>query len=694
MDYVNRFFERFSPTRFHRRPHFSYTPRAPANSPQRRHSYQSNSSHKQKHRRQQHKMTSFNGPSAKDLDSLKKTVQSIPEKYKSSYSSASKATINRICDPGVLHLWESDSDIDNLLQLTSVITKLCNLGVRKSKDVKTKPEEVSMLVLAEERGGRDNYKRICELVAYLTEREGKKHLEGTVCSFGKIVVVRGWNNSVDPTGTGNKEAAEKVNKRINVAIERVFKMGGFEGNKMKIVWHHGPVIHFMLHWINATTNTLRSALSAITITGSLDLTSGVAPSPAGRANKLPDLERLETYAKKLDIPVVFLDSPSQLITSEYLGLYMCYYAYYINTFLPPSLARPHLGKAQDELVTFAFQLRGANENKYGSDVVRMVQKHLDAGKAKHWARMCVDKASYEKSKCRAAGKDAAIHHAVQLADSPFALLNHYPSGGIPAFARLFVGPAASSPSTAEHYVAAPLQINFKAGQLRPCNPATFHLLLPSPSPTSTQDSAVDKVSSRIQGLMMAVLDCVLKEKGNPKLGDTERGVWKGVVKAVEWAVDGCEAGKMPKGVSEKVKFVKGKLREGTWGYALGVAKGGGDGGGVKSGSANAMMMPEPNRTYGFGQTNGMYGYGGGQQGVMAPRPSPQGAGQMPYGHAQGQPQGMDMDPTMYAPGHGYSYAHGQRHGYAPPQQQRSGRYPPQGQQGSAEAYPQSMGGPW
>ncbi|CAO2648433.1 Nn.00g077000.m01.CDS01 [Neocucurbitaria sp. VM-36] len=686
MNYINRFFDHYSPTQGQTRPRFLHTTRALANSPQRHDPHHSDARRKRKRHRHQRRMTSFNGPWSKDLDSLKKTTQSMPEQYKSSYSNASKATVDKFCDPSVLHVWECNSDIDDLLQLTSVIAKICDLGVRKNKDIKVKTEDGSMLIIAEEKSGRDNYRRLCGLVAYLTEREGKKHLEGTVCSFGKIVVVRGWNSTILPTGTGNKEAAEKVVKRIDTAIERVLNMGGFVGGNRRIVWHHGPVIHFLLHWINTTTSTLRSAVSAITITGSLDLTNSVAPSNAGRANKLPDLERLESYAKKLSIPVVFLDSPSQLITFEYLG------------------------QAQDELVTFAFQLRGASENKYGNDVVRMVQKHLDASKAKPWARICVSKSSYDKTKSRAAGRDAAIHHAVQLADSPFALFNHGHS--IPAFARLAVGPAAASSTASDYHIAAPVEINFKQGQLRPSNPATFHILIPA------QSQDVEKVTNRIQGLMMAVLERVRQEKGNPELGDTERGMWKAVVKACSWAIDGCE-GKMPRGVGEKVKFVKEKLREGTWGYALGAAPADATKYGstaaattpaaIASGGTNTAAMAEPNRTYGFGQgygagqTMGMYGYGGAeqQQGAMAPAPSLQGAGHMQ--HVQAQPQGIGtagmgmVDPAMYAQGQGYGYGQGQGpgvsgQGYAP-QQRLDGGYV-QGQQSGAERYPQSMGGPW
>ncbi|KAG9195476.1 hypothetical protein G6011_00597 [Alternaria panax] len=626
-------------------------------------------------------MTSFSGPWSSNLDAFKNSVHSMPDQYKSSFAAASKSTLEKVCDSSVLHIWESDSDVDSLLQLTSVIAKLCDLGVRKHKGANE--SDGSILIVAEESKGRNNFGRICQLVEYLTGANGKGHLEGTVVVFSKIVVVRGWDNDIL---AGQQEALVKTVKRVNTAVERVLKMGGLK----KIVWHHGAVLHFLLQWISVTTSSLRSALSAITITGSLNLSESIAPSVAGRANKVPDLERLEQFAKKLDIPVVFLDAPSQLLNFEYLGTYVCYYGYYVNTFLSDSLARPHLHKAQDELVTFAFRLRAAGEGRYGSDAVKMVQKHLNASKARHWARMCVSKESYEKSKCRAASKDEAIHHAVQLADSPFALLAH--GAGVPAFARLSVSPA--SASAQDYYTAAPVDIAFAKSRIRPTSPATFHVLIPQPS----QD--LEKVTNRVQGLMMAVLERVRQEKGNPVLSDTEKGMWNAVVKTCEWAIEDCDESKMPKGVAKKVGFVKGKLREGTWGLTLNLPKDGGTA--TTSNNTAVTAMPEPNRTYGFGQstqqTMGSHttytgteqqqmppqGYGGGLP--QGPMPSPvQGAAYAQQVPAQMPTQGI------YA-GQGQNYGSGNFRGRqsAVLPSHRGFEYGGMGGGG----YPQSMGGPW
>ncbi|USP80591.1 hypothetical protein yc1106_07865 [Curvularia clavata] len=523
-------------------------------------------------------MTSFTGPWSSDLDSFKKSVQSMPEQYRSSFATCSKKALDKICDPKALHIWESDSDVDSLLQLTSVIAKLCDLGVRKKKGANAK--DGSMLIIAEESSSGSNFDRICELVEYLTCAKPRKHLEGTVTVYSKIVVVRGWDNSVL---SGQREALEKTVRRINIAIERVLKMGGFEGKKRKLVWHHNAVIPFLLHWINTTTPALRSSISAITVTGSLNFENSIGPSLAGRANKVADLERLEQYAKKLSVPVVFLDSSSQLINSEYLGTYMYYYAYYINTFLPTCLSRPHLEKAQDELVTFAFRMRAASEAKYRNEAVKLVKKYLDPRTAKAWAHHCINESSYEKPKCRAAGKDESIHHAVQIADCPFARFSRTP--GVPSFARLAAGPASAASS--EYYTAAPVSIAFTKSLFRPCRPATFYLLIPH----ATHDDA-DKVTNRIQGLMMAVLERVRQEKGNPVLGDEEKDMWRDVVKACSWALDGIED-KMPKDMARKVKFVRQKLKSGTWGFAVNAS--------TTAEGTTAVQQPaqEMNRPYAF-----------------------------------------------------------------------------------------------
>lgn len=680
-----------------------------------------------------------------DLESFKKSVQSTPDQYKSSIISASTGLLEKICNPDVLHVWETDSDVDNLLQLTSVIAKLCDLGVRKEKGAQS--QDGSMLILVEEKQIRNNFARICQLVEYLTGGNGKKRLEGTVVAFGKIVIVRGWDNTIL---SGQQEALDRTIERVNAALERVLKLGNFIGNKKKIVWHHGPVLHFLLSWLTGTTPTLRSCLAGITITEAFDLTNSITRSRAGHANTLSALECLERFANKLSIPIVFLDASSQSITGDYLATYMYFHAYYIHTFLPSSLSRPHLHKAQDELVTFAFRLRAASEGRYGSDVVYQVQKHLDASTARHWALDCINKESYTKDRCRAAGREEAIHHAVNLADTPFARFNFPRSSsinksgigkGIPAFARLAIGPASRSPQT--HSLAVPVSLSFKARKIRPSNPSCLHILIPLPG----QDT--EKVSARVQGLMMAVLERVRQEHGNPVLSKKERDMWKEVVKACVWALEGC-GNKCPSGVEEKMVYVRGKLKEGTWGSALFPEKKGGAaaaanananananvnttagmiGAGIAAGTATVQPMQEPTRSYGFNQgtqqTTGAYGFtptSGLTQQHSAVLPV-QGHASVPHMQGLAHTGGAGVNTAMMYPGYNLPQSQPQpqpqtfqtarptlsppfphqslqqqqqqqHHHHQQAQQYANTGFTPQGPLAAPAPYQQSMGGAW
>jgi hypothetical protein len=694
MDYINRVLDRYSRTP--RRPpqnSFSASPPPPppvhpTQIPQQAEP-DTHRPHKRKHRR--HKMTAFNGPWSQDLDALRKAVQSMPDQYRSSFASASKDTLSKVCSPDVLHVYESDSDIDHLLHLTSVIAKLCNLGTRKTPGANA--SDGGVVIIAEEKSGRSNFSRICSLVEYLTGADGKRHLDGAVMAFSSVVIVRGWNNAVR-TEKGGKDA-EKAFKRINTVLERVFSMGNF--SEKKIVWHHGPVLHFLLHWINTTTSPLRNALTAITITGSLELTSGIAPSGPGRANTLQDLKCLGTYAAKLDIPVLFLDPSSLGLTHQYLNTYMYYYAYYIRTFLPPGLLRPHLHAAQDALVTFAFRLLGASAEKYGEKVVRQVKSSLDPS-AKTWARTCVDGKTFEKKNCRNAGKEAEIHTMVQLADTPLLRFNQHLTPSLPGFAKLGVGPAAAGSQAS--YTAAPVSIDFAKSRIKPAYPTPFYIAMPS-----ADHDATEKLTNHVQGLMMAVLERVRQEHPTvPQFSTEEKEMWKQVRQAVGYAFKKAETG-MPKKIEERVQYVQEKMERGSWGFFVGDdANGAKERGGV---SEAAKANWEAERVYGKGLGGAaqqyMPGFGGAVGVGVAPPPNSPGMDQqMPQmGMGVAAQQGM-YPPAPPAPQFGQGYAapamgYGQQqHGdLAYAQSQGVGVSAAQyGRGGGGYPAAQSMGGSW
>ncbi|PSN60210.1 hypothetical protein BS50DRAFT_604785 [Corynespora cassiicola Philippines] len=534
---------------------------------------------------------SFNGPWTRSLDELRTSVKNMPDKYRASFDNLSKDTIKTICDPDSLHIWETDSDIDNVLQLTQVIAKIRNPPSPSPSTSASDKKTLGTIILASSHPTRNNFARCCDLVKHLTGNNGKKHLEGTVYAFDTIVVVRGVDPASPPTG----DAAKVVVDRINTCINRIFKMCRYSDAQRKLVWHHGPAFAFMLDWINSTTPDLRACLSALSLTGALDLVSGPAakPSPEGRRNSLKDLARLEEYAAKLAVPVVWLDPKHQGIVFEHLATYMYFYAYYLPTFLPAPVLETHLHAAMDALVTFAARLRGAATSTYGAALVRDVQAHLDARVARPWAASCIDARSYDKASCRDAAKDASIHAAVHLADSPFQPF----SQAIPAFARLAVGPAAGGGMAC---VAAPAVFDFSAGTVR-ASSAGVHRVLVS---RGAGPEDVDKVTARVQGMMMGVLERVRTGRAEPKISEEFKESWKEVVCVVEWGMEGCK-GRMPKGVEGKVGFVGEKVRAGTWGFVVGAKERE-----RKDGAAATMNTGMQNW---LGQWGQGHGHGQGQQ---------------------------------------------------------------------------------
>lgn len=187
-------------------------------------------------------------------------------------------------------------------------------------------------------------------------------------------------------------------------------------------------------------------------------------------------------------------------------------------------------------------------------------------------------------------------------------------------------------------------------------------------------------------------------------------MWNAVVKACEWAIGGCDESKMPKGVAKKVGFVKGKLREGTWGFALNPPK---DVGKTATTNVSAVAaMPEPNRTYGFGQntqqTRGSHlAYNRAeqqqmqmpQQGFRRGMPMPQGPMPSPVqgaAYAQQMPGQMPAQ-GMYTGGQGQGHIQGQDYGGGHFHGGQSAVLPSHRgfeHGGRGGGYPQSMGGPW
>lgn len=563
----------------------------------------------------------FTGPPCTDLVAFMKSIKDMPAKHKPAFDAMSKKTIEAVCDIDALHVWESGDDLDDLLQLSQVVMKLrmeAGKGEGKGKKVAAMvvvscekgeyhgvvgERRVANVWTGAARGKRNAFDRICELVGHVTSMEGKKHLNGLVCAFDAVVVVRGISYSPNSDEKG-------AIRRINTAIERVFKMQ--RPSTKQLVWHHGPTLSLLLTWINTTTSELRSSLNAISITAALDLTSGVKPSPLGKSNTPSDLKRLQEYAERLDIPVIFVDPNSQLITFGHLSTYMYFWASYIHLLLPASLMKPHLHLGLDALVTFCFRLLSASTSTYGSSTVRLVKEHLTASLAQPWARTCIDPNSYTKSACRSAGTDSQIHDAVELSDAPFGTFTSNSTYPLPAFSRLPLCPVEnpSTSTTGQSYFAPPVSFEFNTCAMRVDSKARFYVLLPG------SGMGVENVTNCMRGTMMGVVEYLRREKEKQgvtlRVNKGEKEVWSEVLKACKWAVGQCH-GKMPEGVETKVGYVGKNFGGGTYTSTVGM----GNATVRKARTGGEWHAEKASQGWGRygdrGMVMGMGGYGGGDR---------------------------------------------------------------------------------
>ncbi|KAF2640448.1 hypothetical protein P280DRAFT_451151 [Massarina eburnea CBS 473.64] len=515
----------------------------------------------------------MSGPDCKDIIEFKKSIAGVPSDVKAPFDAISKDALAKVTDPRALTVWETDADIDGLLQLIEVYFKIKAANASSSGGAapagtgwagsgKNGKKKMGMIILSQEKDDRNAYQRIIDLLRYLTSTKGEAHLNGTVCAFDSIVIVRGVNYSK----TRTKEEDKHVIKRINTSIDRVLKMiHNSSSSKPKIVWHHGPILSLLLTWINHADD-LRSSLSAITITAAVTFTDGLKPSDVGKSNKPSDFQTLERYATKLGVNVLFLDPVTQLIYNEFPSHFIHYFGYYITVFLPHSVTLPHYRVGLDYLTTFAFRLWGATKNTYGKDVVAQVKQHLNGERSQHWARICIDPASYTRAACLSAGEERPLQLAGSLADSPWAMyatsLTTVPTSPLPGFARLVLCPTSSLDTLTATYHAAPISLNYSTSTYKVSNPSPFRLLVPR------DGIDIPAMEQRIQGTMTAILTRVMEVKPKLRMGDPDVRVWMDMLGAVNWCLEGCMAG-LPANVRGKVEEVASMLTVvGCWGYMV------------------------------------------------------------------------------------------------------------------------------
>ncbi|ORY03586.1 hypothetical protein BCR34DRAFT_634977 [Clohesyomyces aquaticus] len=534
-------------------------------------------------------MENFNSPWSKTLEGLRTTIESVPSAHTAAFEKLSAETLNAINNPAYLHVWEVDGDVDSLLHLEYVIVMLRALTTyvpQKDEPAKYVPAGMVIIVSESEISGRDTFSRVCDTVKHIMQDSGTAQLNGFVKCFSNIAIVRGVNNSKLPTPAPElrytdkaaaKQASDAV-QRITLTIFKILEKGFYTGDRRKIVWHHGPVVHFLLYFVDHTTPPIRNALAGITVHSLFTFTKSSTESPdpcipitgplfatsLGQRNTLTHLSTLSTYTTRLHITTTFLTT-SALLTPFSLNTYIPYWAHSALVLLPRSVWLPHFHSTLDELVLFSYRLWGGKTGVFGKEVVAIVQAKLREKVAGRWARRCIQQQEYGKEKCKAEvvageGEVYRIVNAVDGPIQPFGDGNGEAEAGLPAWSRLSVGPVGMSKSA---YIAAPVAIDFGHRAMRVSSTSPFRVLLPR---DETPETVRRRIGEAFGGLVSLARG---QGGGNGRVGVKREDVecWKEVVGACEWALAG--GGRRGKDIEERVGFVRGGLRMGGWASLVG-----------------------------------------------------------------------------------------------------------------------------
>jgi len=524
--------------------------------------------------------TPLRGHPCRTLDELLGQIRDPSAPYKPALERLAIDTASIVCDRRLLHVFETDTKLDNLIHLTFLIDNLDKHKKYIPRPGKPGSDVSDIGVIVVEGNGQLNFSRVCALVTHLLREEGTKHAQGQVMEYSCVWVVRGFNydHSVSNDGgysQSGTEEARNATRLISSTIDRAFATG--QGKmKDKLVWHHGPVVHFLNYFIAKTTDKIRNALSAVTVMSPVTLNSqSLSIRSNARRNRVAHLETLATYLNRLGIFAVFLDHNAQLLAHSAPNAYLPRWGLHHRALLPPSLYLDHLSHGLDTLVRHAFQLYAHTNRVYGNNIITIIKSQLNPKTAKAYVRTCMNPDSYTEKACRKALSDREMVQSYYLADAP--LLPH--PTGISALARLWVGPGSEAyggtlglDRKPNPYVGIPIEYTLTT------EPMTVHIAAPSPFRLwicPAEGDGVNEATVRTQTAWITTVERLRWRNQGQDTGGTQliwervKASWAEVAKVVEKALERVAGKTGDEGVEARVKAIRELIGgAGHWAWSM------------------------------------------------------------------------------------------------------------------------------
>ncbi|OCL11318.1 hypothetical protein AOQ84DRAFT_437783 [Glonium stellatum] len=346
-------------------------------------------------------VTSYESPWAESITELQSFIDKMPESINHVFQSHSKQATEAITSNDHLHVYQTYSDIDYLLQTAILIYQLHSLYTYvPQKNSLGRKVPAGAVIIA------DDFERCFEkvilLMKHITGEDGEAHCKGNILVFDTIAIVRGTDPTMLPGPDGmysqeeTHENAMAAMHRVVTSIENVSKITG----KKYIVWHHGPYIHFLNFFFKTVRPAMRQRFVAITVMAAVKSNDeGVSHRISQSINTTDCWERLYRYGTAMRIPVVLLDNSAQMIEAPHLTRTFPRFGDAFIMLFPYDIWYPHVASQMDVICMYMFRLAAAIAGKSGVDCVERIKSSLNQGLAKQWARGSINPIYFSPEAC-------------------------------------------------------------------------------------------------------------------------------------------------------------------------------------------------------------------------------------------------------------------------------------------------------
>ncbi|KAF2491377.1 hypothetical protein BU16DRAFT_542507 [Lophium mytilinum] len=401
-------------------------------------------------------MASFKSPALNSFASLTAALSRIPSQNRDTLQELSHDASDLITAADALHVYEIEGEPDDLVFVTVQVEWLKN---HPREDHRGTKFPAGAVFLASTRNR--SFGRVVEQLEHITGEKPQHHLNGHVVLFGTFAVVRTSDSTAKDTSL---DAVKTATKNITITLSQLSKTT----ITSRYVWHHGPHLRPLTHFISSTTPSIRNNLLALTISASISsLPSSSTPDP--HTNTTTDWRTLETYARRLRLPIILLDPTTIPCHYTYLNHVLKNLGELVPALFPASVYTENVNHYLDLAHVLVYRVVAAAARRHSAAVASKVDAAIPPHHEGVWPRACVSARAYPRERCRMKRALPAMKQLAWYTDMGMMPLGSARASSAAGVARVLLGPGRATDAV----MCVPVEIAFRGGAFRVSSAGTF-----------------------------------------------------------------------------------------------------------------------------------------------------------------------------------------------------------------------------